>query len=292
MPEYQNPSGKSSPAAAPMGLIAGQGTLPVAVAGNLKAAGHRVIGLGLAGQSREDLLIPLCAAFHRVGLIRINQWIRLLRRHGATQAIMVGRVAKDKIYDRFFMFRYIPDWRTARIWLLRLRHDKRSDRLLRAVAVELASGGITLLEALPYIPELLAGEGVLTATGPSSGVRADIDFAWPILRRLNTLLIGQSLACKDGEIIAVEAMEGTDRMIQRAGELCHRGGWVLCKASSPAQDLRFDVPTVGPTTIENLKRARAAALVVETGKTILLEKPALLKLADQLGIAVIGRRGD
>lgn len=273
----------------PIGLIAGQGTLPLAVARGLKAAGHPVICLGLSGQSREEELTAQCDVFHRVGLIRLNQWIRVLRRHGARRTVMVGRVAKERMYDRFHMLRYMPDWRTARLWLVRLRHDKRSDRLLRAVADELASGGVEIMDALPYIPELLADSGVMTRCRPNAGVMADIDFAWPLLRQVNMLLIGQSLACKDREIIAVEAVEGTDRMIERTGTLCKRGGWVLCKASNPNQDIRFDVPTIGPATIERLKKFGAAAVVVETGRTIMLEKSELLKLADELGVAVIGR---
>ncbi len=276
-------------ASEPIGIIAGQGLLPVQVALGLKAAGHRVIGLGLSGQSREDLLIPQCDVFSRVGLIRLNQWVRILRRNGAARAVMVGRVAKERIYDRYYMFRYMPDWRTARLWFVRLRHDKRSDRLLRAVADELASGGITLIDALPYIPGSLAESGVMTAAQPFPAMQSDADFAWPLLKRMNELLIGQSLACKDREIIAVEAMEGTDRMIERAGQLCRRGGWILCKASNPNQDLRFDVPTIGPATIENLKKAGAARVVLEAGKTIMLEKGELLKLADKLGIVVMGR---
>ena len=235
------------------------------------------------------MLIPQCDVFSRVGLIRLNQWIRVLRRHGASRAVMVGRVAKERIYDRYYMFRYVPDWRTARLWFMRLRADKRSDRLLRAVADELQSGGVTLIDALPYIPEALAQPGVMTSLQPSTAMLADGDFAWPLLKRVNELLIGQSLACKDREIIAVEAMEGTDRMIERAGILCKRGGWLLCKASNPNQDLRFDVPTVGTSTIENLKKAGAAGLVLEAGKTIMLDKPDLLKLADKLGIVVMGR---
>ncbi len=280
------------PDAEPIGLIAGQGTLPIAVARGLKAAGHPVICLGLSGQSREEELAAICDVFKRVGLIRLNQWIRVLRRHAATRTVMVGRVAKERMYDRFYMFRYMPDWRTARLWLVRLRHDKRSDRLLRAVADELASGGVEIMDALPYIPDLLASPGVMTHGRPGADIAADVDFAWPLLRQVNTLLIGQSLACKDREIIAVEAVEGTDRMIERAGALCKRGGWVLCKSSNPNQDMRFDVPTIGPATIERLKKFGAAAVVVEAGRTIMLDKPDLLKLADKLNIAVIGRVTD
>lgn len=275
--------------AEPIGLIAGQGTLPIAVARGLKAAGHPVICLGLSGQSREEELTAICDVFKRVGLIRLNQWIRVLRRHGVARTVMVGRVAKERMYARFHMFRYWPDWRSARLWLVRLRQDKRSDRLLRAVAEELASGGVEIMDALPYIPELLASPGVMTQCQPGPHVMADVQFAWPLLRQINTLLIGQSLACKDREIIAVEAVEGTDRLIERAGTLCKRGGWVLCKASNPNQDMRFDVPTIGPATIERLKQFGAAAVVVEAGRTIMLEKPELLRVADALGIAVIGR---
>ncbi len=275
-----------------IGLIAGQGLLPVEVAHGLNAAGYRVACAALAGQSETELLRPLCASFREVGLVRINQWVRVLRRAGATDAVMVGRVAKEKIYDRFHLFRYVPDWRTARVWLVRLRHDKRNDRLLRAVADELATGGIHLVDALPYITHSLAQEGVMTHRQPSKEVLADAAFAWPLLRQMNLLLIGQSVACKDREILAVEAVEGTDRLIERAGSLCRRGGWVLCKASNPNQDMRFDVPTVGPKTIERLAEYHAAALVLETGRTIMLEKEALLKRADDLGIVVIGRSGD
>ncbi|MDA8377739.1 MAG: hypothetical protein M0Z50_11930, partial [Planctomycetia bacterium] len=135
----------------PIGLIAGQGSLPLAVARGLKAAGHPVICLGLSGQSREEELTAICDVFKRVGLIRLNQWIRVLRRHGVARTVMVGRVAKERMYARFHMFRYWPDWRSARLWLVRLRQDKRSDRLLRAVAEELASGGVEIMDALPYI---------------------------------------------------------------------------------------------------------------------------------------------
>lgn len=273
----------------PLGLIAGQGTLPIETARGMRAAGYRIICTGLAGQTRPELAGE-CDVFQQVGLIRINQWIRVLKRHGCTQAVMVGRVAKEGIYQRFHLFRYLPDWRTVRVWFVRLRHDKRNDALLRAVADELASGGIHLIDGRPFVSESLAVDGVMTRRQPSAGVLADVDFAWPLLRRINELLVGQSLACKDREIIAIEAVEGTDRMIERAGTLCRRGGWVLCKASNSNQDMRFDVPTVGVKTVENLHRHGGAALVLEAGRTIMLERETLLKRADELGVVVMGRQ--
>jgi DUF1009 family protein len=273
----------------PVGIIAGQGMLPVSVAEGLRARQHPVICAALWGQSQEELLQARCDYFKRVGLLRINQWIRVFRSHGVSKAVMVGRVAKANMYQKYRMLRYIPDWRTARVWFWRVRHDKRSARLLSAVADELASGGITLLDARPYIPNELAVEGPMTQTRPSADILADVDFGWPLLRDINRLLVGQSLAVKDREVIAVEAMEGTDALIERAAGLCRRGGWVLLKASNPNQDIRFDVPTVGPQTIENLIRFRAAALVLEAGRTIMLEKPRLLQMADAAGLAILGR---
>jgi DUF1009 family protein len=274
---------------APLGLIAGQGTLPVETAAGMRRAGHRVICCALAGQTLTDQLKPQCDVFHTVGLVRLNQWIRVLRRHGCRQAVMVGRVSKGELYEPRHLFRYLPDWRTARVWFMRVRHDKRTDKLLRALADELASGGIELIDGRPYVPESLAQAGVMTQTKPSAAVQADIDFAWPLLAKINELLIGQALACKDGEVIAVEAVEGTDRLIERAGQLCKRGGWVLCKAANPNQDMRFDVPTVGLKTLEKLHAAGGAALVLEAGRTIMLDRAALLARADACGIAVVGR---
>jgi hypothetical protein len=117
----------------------------------------------------------------------------------------------------------------------------------------------------------------------------DAEFAWPLLKQIAGLDIGQSIAVKEREVIAVEAIEGTDKLIQRAGELCPQGGWTLVKVAKPEQDMRFDVPTIGPRTIENLHAAKAAGLVVEAGKTIILERERTLELAAKHRIAVIGR---
>lgn len=272
----------------PLGLIAGQGALPIITAHGIKTAGRRLVCAGLSGQYRPELP-AMCDVFNKVGLIRLNQWIRVLKRHGCRQAVMVGRVGKAEIYEPFHLFRYVPDWRTARVWFVRTHGDRRNDALLRGVADELQSGGIELIDGRPFVAEALATAGVMTKRKPSAEVQRDVDFAWPLLRRVNELLIGQAVACRDREILAVEAVEGTDQLIERAGKLCKRGGWVLCKAANPNQDMRFDVPTVGVATIENLHKHGAAALVLEVGRTIMLEKERLLQRADELGLVVIGR---
>lgn len=274
---------------APLGLIAGQGNLPLETARGIRASGRPVICLALAGQAKTEELRALCDSVRVVGLLRLNQWIRVLKRHGCRDAVMVGRVGASEMHARFHLFRYLPDWRAARIWFFRARHDKRNDRLLQAVAQELQSGGITLIDGRPFVPESLATLGLMTRTTPSAAIQADIDFAWPLLKRANELLIGQALAVKDRTVIAVEAMEGTDRLIERTGEFCKRKGWVLCKAANPNQDMRFDVPTVGLATVEKLHSHGGGALVLEVARTIMLEKEKLLARADQLGIAVVGR---
>ena len=151
--------------------------------------------------------------------------------------------------------------------------------------------GVTLTSSIRCCQEHLGTEGVLTRRAPTPAQRRDIAFGWPIAKEMGRLDIGQSIAVKEQEVIAVEAIEGTDRMIERAGDLCRHGGWMLIKVAKPDQDPRFDVPTVGPATIENLHRCGATALVVEAGQTLIVDRPALIDLADRLGIVVVGHRG-
>ena len=273
----------------PLGLIAGQGNLPLETARGMRAAGRRVVCAALSGNALVEELRPLCDTLHVVGLLRLNQWIRVLKRGGCSEAVMVGRVGASEMHARFHLFRYVPDWRAARVWFFRTRHDKRNDRLLAAVADELQSGGIRLIDGRPFVPDSLATAGLMTRTPPASAIQADIEFAWPLLKRANELLIGQALTIKDRHVIAVEAVEGTDRLIERTGQFCKRKGWVLCKGANPQQDMRFDVPTVGVATIELLHKHGAGALVLEAGRTIMLEKEKLLARAEELGIAVIGQ---
>jgi hypothetical protein len=204
---------------------------------------------------------------------------------------MAGRVRKSQMFagPRWLQWlQYLPDLTSIRVWYFRAR-DKRNDSLLGAVADELARRGLTLIDSTRYCPDALAPVGPLTPLAPSRAVLDDIEFGWPLAKQIAGLDIGQALAVKEREVIAVEAIEGTDQLIERVGRLCPQGGWTLIKVAKPAQDMRFDVPTVGPQTIENLRRTRAAALVIEAGKTITLERERLLNLARQYRIAVIGR---
>ena len=218
----------------------------------------------------------------------MGKWIRLLNKWQAHQTIMVGRVKKTRMYDPLHLVKQLPDFRAIKLWFGKLRHDKRNDAILTAVADELASQGVTLIDSRKYIPEQMADLGPMTATPPSTEQTADINFALPIIERMGDLDLGQSIAVRDREIIAVEAIEGTDKMIKRAGELCKRGGWTLLKIAKPNQDMRFDVPTIGLNTIENLKANNAACLAVEAGKVIMADKPAIITAAQKAGITIIG----
>ena len=275
----------------PLGLIAGEGAFPVLVARGARAAGRRVVCAAFAGHAWPDLATEV-DRLEWVGLLRFNQWIRVLRSQGCREAVIVGRVNKAEMYDRWRYFRYIPDWRSLRLIWRVWRHDGRPQAILQALVGEMAQAGITLIDSTKYCTEHLATAGVMTRRQPTDAQWADVRFGFEICRTISRLDIGQCIAVLNRDVIAVEALEGTNAMIQRAGELCRVGGWTLIKVANAAQDMRVDVPTVGTTTIEKLAAARASCLVLEPGQTILLEKPKVLELADRHKIAVIGYSGE
>ena len=276
---------------APLGLIAGEGVFPLLVARGARAAGRRVVCVGLAGNASPALAAE-CDAFHWVGAMRLGRWVSRLRRAGCEQAIMVGRVRKAVMYDPLAVLRFVPDVRTARVWLTRLRHDKRPHAILHAIIDELATSGITLIDSTTYCADQLATAGVMTRRPPTDEQWADARFGWELCQQISRLDIGQAIAVRHRDVIAVEALEGTNAMIDRAGTLCRVGGWTLIKVANKHQDMRADVPTVGPTTIEKLAAAGAGCLVLEAGQTVLLERDKVLALADRHRIAVVGYAGE
>ncbi len=282
--------GTGAPDPSPLGLIAGQGRLPVLVARGMRARGHAVCCVGLAGQYEADLPRE-CDRFREVGVLRIGQWARRLRGWGVAQAVMIGRVDKSRLmHSRLRLLRGLPDWRTARLWYRRLRHDRRSAALLAAVADELGAMGVELIDSTQHIPEQMATEGLMTRRAPTAEQRADIEFALPILRRLLGLGVGQAIAVRERDVLAVEAVEGTDRMIARAGELCPRGKWTLLKGAAHAHDRRADVPTIGQPTVRAVHAAGGDCIALAAGDVIVVEKAETLALADALGVAIVGVR--
>lgn len=268
-----------------LGVIAGAGRFPFMVVDGARRAGCRVTVVALRGFA-DPALATHADSFRWAGLARLGRWIRILRHEGADSVILAGAVRKDRMYGRFRLLRQIPDWTSFRLWFFRVQ-DKRNDTLLSAVADEFARHAITMRDCIEFTQEHLAPEGVLTRTQPSAAQLADAEFGWRIAKELGRLDIGQSVAVKEMEVIAVEAIEGTDRMIERAGALCPRGGWTLVKVAKPNQDKRFDVPTVGPETIEKLARHGAKALVIEAGETVIVDRERMIVAAHAAGIAVV-----
>jgi UDP-2,3-diacylglucosamine hydrolase len=272
----------------PLGLIAGEGVFPLLVARGAKHAGRRVICAALRGSASAELRNE-CDIFQPVGVLRIGQWIKVLKQNQCTQAIMVGRVRKAGMYAKWRYLQYIPDARTLKIWFTRLRQDKRDHAVLLAVAEELQAEGITLIDSTTFTQDQLAGDGVMTNVHPTEKQKADIEFGWNLCKTISRLDIGQALAVLDKDVIAVEAIEGTDRMIARAGQYCRTPGWTLIKVTNAQQDMRMDVPSVGVQTIQELRAAGAGCLVLETGRTIMLEKEKVIELAEKYRIAIVGR---
>ena len=275
----------------PAGLIAGSGRLPFLVATGMRAAGRRVVAAGLAGLASPRIK-DQANHFKWVSIVRLGGWFKYFRRQGVREAVMIGGVRKKEIFSPLRLLRYIPDFMTVRMWYSTLRGDKRDNAVLLAVADMFRREGIELVSSVKYCKDHLADEGLMTKTPVPRGAESDVEFGWRIARASANLDIGQSIAVKELDIIAVEAMEGTDAMIRRTGRVCRVGGWTMVKVARPKQDMRFDVPTIGPSTLKNLKDAKCVCLVVEAARTLIVDKPATLALADRLKIAVIGKKPD
>jgi DUF1009 family protein len=174
----------------------------------------------------------------------------------------------------------------ARYYFFRKRSGNNDDSLLLGLINEFRTAGFDCVSALDLCPELLVKEGVLTRRRPNAAEERDIKFGWQIAREMGRLDVGQSVMVRERAVVAVEAIEGTDRAIARAGELCARSWFVVVKVAKPEQDKRFDVPTVGPQTIETMRAAGATVLAIEAGRTIILDESATVALADRYGITI------
>jgi DUF1009 family protein len=271
-----------------LGVIAGGGAMPLMVVESAKRAGRRVVVVGLRGWA-NPVLEEMADVFYWSGVPRLGRFIRLFLKEKAYRAILAGSVKKSDMYERFRIIRNLPDFQTLKFWFFRVP-DKRTDSLLCAVADLLAEHGIHMEHCVKYCMDAMAPAGVLTRAEPSAAQLVDINFGWPVAKEMGRLDIGQSIAVKEHEVIAVEAIEGTDRMIERAGGLCQSGGWTLIKVAKPNQDMRFDVPTIGPDTIENLKRHGAKMLVIEADKTFIVDQKDVIARADRYGIIIVARR--
>lgn len=269
-----------------IGLLAGWGRFPVMFAEAVRTQGLPLIALGIDGMYPPELP-TLCDHFETVSLARLGRAIRYFRRQRVDRIVMAGKVDKRVLFHPLRVLKLLPDWRTIHMWYRYARANKSDDTLLLAVIQEFERDGLKFASALDFCPELLVKHGFLTHRQPSPSQWKDIHYGWEIAKQMGGLDVGQTVVLNDTAVIAVEAIEGTDECIRRAGRLCRRGGLTVVKVAKPQQDRRFDVPTVGIQTIETMSEAGARCLAVEAGQTILLDESEVVRRADRLGIAIV-----
>jgi DUF1009 family protein len=279
------------PATEPIGLLAGWGRLPTLFAEKAKSLGIPVICVGIRGMADRAALEPHCYRFYWTRLAALNRPARCFKREGVRRWAMAGKVFKNRLFTfrRILgMLTLMPDLRMIRFFF-RKRANNADDTLTLALIDEYARDGLICSSALDLCPELLVRPGVLTRRSPTALEEADIEYGWHLAKEMGRLDIGQSVAVRERAVLAVEAVEGTDACIRRAGELCKGGGFVVVKVAKPQQDMRFDVPTIGPSTIESMRAAGGKVLALEAEKTVLIDEPDTIRLADQAGIAIVAR---
>jgi UDP-2,3-diacylglucosamine hydrolase len=267
-----------------IGLIAGNGRFPFLVLQGARSLGRGVTVVAVKEEALPELEEAARAAdaeIHWVSLGHLGTCIKILKAAGVTEAVMAGQVKHVKIFSGI-----VPDLTLLSV-LTKLR-SRNTDALISAVAEVLRGEGIELLDSTAFLAPLLAREGVLTARAPDEAERADFEFGYRMADEIAGLDIGQAIAVKDKAVVAVEAMEGTDEMIARAGQLAGPGTRMV-KVAKPKQDMRFDVPVVGLATVDAMRTAGATALSIDAGRTLVLDGDRVYAAADAAGITIVGR---
>jgi UDP-2,3-diacylglucosamine hydrolase len=275
---------------APLGLLAGWGRFPLVVARKARELGKPVFCVGIKHEASAELA-TLAEGFAWSGVAKLGRTIRLFKKAGCRHIVMAGKIHKHRfLYAPWRLLSLVPDLRCLRFWYRRHFRDRKDDTLLLAMIDEYQQDGLEFGSALDFYPELLAPEGLLTRRRPTHSEQADIEFGWSMAKEMGRLDVGQSVCVKEGAVLAVEAIEGTDSAIRRAGALCPAGGFAVVKVAKPQQDMRFDVPTVGLFTIDTLLQAGAKVLAIEAGRTILLDREQVIAMADRYGLTIVARR--
>jgi DUF1009 family protein len=280
-----------------LGLIAGNGRFPFLLLDAARAQGFTVVVAAIREETDPEInhraTVDAGIIIHWLSLGELSRLIETFQKEGVSKAVMAGQVKHKQIFSSIR-----PDWRLAKL-LLNLR-TRNTDMLLGAVAKVLGDEGIELISSTQFLEPLLAQEGVLTARAPSDEERKDIEYGLGVARAVAGFDIGQTVVVAAQACVAVEAMEGTDAAIERAGELMRSlededpnpastltRRLTVVKVAKPKQDMRFDVPVIGMATIETMLRAGATCLSVEAGRTLLFDREALLSRANQEGIAIV-----
>lgn len=264
-----------------IGLLAGVGRLPVEFARAASGMGITVIAVGVVPGVDAELEFA-AAKSYQIAAGELDRIIATLKEEGVQQVTMIGKVTKELLFGG----KIVMDSRMQ--GLLARLPDHSDDTIMLALVKELAAAGIGVLDQTAMIRQLMPGPGVLSCRQPSEAEMADMEFGFAMAKQIGGLDIGQTVVVKNRAVMAVEAIEGTDACIRRGAQL-GRGGVTVAKVAKPSQDLRFDVPSVGPDTIRAMQEGGAAALVIEAGKTLLVDREKTLALADEYGITVVAR---
>jgi len=260
------------------GLIAGNGDFPFLVLEGARSRGIEMAVIAIREEASPNLE-RAAKRLHWVSLGELSRAIELLHSEGVKRAVMAGQVKHNKIFSSIR-----PDWRLAK--LLFSLNTKNTDALIGAVARVLADEGIELVNSTEFLGSLLPKTGVLTKRSPDDIERADIEYGRQIAQQIAGLDLGQTVVIRDRACVAIEAMEGTDETIERAGRIAGGQRLVIVKVSKPKQDMRFDVPVVGRKTIDVMKQSNATALAIDAGRTLLFDRDDLIRAADEAGIAI------
>jgi DUF1009 family protein len=272
-----------------IGILAGWGRFPAAVAEAIRRAGGRTAILSIRDHA-DVALEPLADVHGHVGVAEIGAAVDFFRRHGVRRATMAGKIHKSKIFAKGAWLRHLPDWTgLTTFWphFVSRRRDNRDDSLLGAIAATFDAAGVAICPAVDFAPELLAIDGVLAGPRLTGRQWGDIAFGWRLAKELGRLDIGQTVVVKNLAPLALEAIEGTDACIRRAGLLCPSGGMTVVKVAKPQQDLRFDMPTIGVGTLDSLAVAGATVLAIEAGRTILVDAKNLELAAARHRITIV-----
>jgi DUF1009 family protein len=267
-----------------LGLLAGNGRFPFLVLEAARSLGHEITIIAVKEEADADLeaaaAAPAPVPIHRVSLGHLGTCLQILQQAGVTHAVMAGQVKHTKIFG------VLPDLTFMR--LLATLTTRNTDALIGAVADVMRDRGIELMDSTALLTPLLAEAGVMTARRPTEAETASLTFGYRMADTIAGLDIGQTIAVKQSAVVAVEAMEGTDAVIARAGELAGPGV-VLVKVAKPRQDMRFDVPIVGVPTIQAMARVGSSVLSLDAGMALMFDKTAMIAAADAAGIAIVGR---
>jgi DUF1009 family protein len=277
-----------------IGLIAGNGSFPLLVLDAARSQGLRVVVAAIKEEASPQIEQHGAAVVEWLSLGELSKLIEGFQREGVTRAIMAGQVKHTQIFSSIK-----PDWRLAKV-LLNLT-TRNTDSLIGAIAKVLADEGITLMSSTALLEPMLADEGVMTRRGPSDSEQTNITYGRAVAQHLSRFDIGQTVVIAEAACVAVEAMEGTDAAIVRAGGLMQSPSLgkepstlsralTVIKVAKPNQDMRFDVPVVGMKTIETMKQAGATCLALDAGRCLMFDKPAVIKAADEAGICIVAEK--